>query len=144
MRTIKSHLHALLACAAMLVSASGVAMADPSPDDIEAARTSVDEMTPYDAGSRYGQALGAVEICPGAQTTTKVPVLNTLYTDDNLQTFNAQAKKIYEAWIKLKQCTLLDDPSECKVIVDESCAAALSEIGSSGTVLPGLLVGARR
>lgn len=45
MRTIKSHLHALLACAAMLVSTSGMALTDPSPDDIEAARTSVDEMT---------------------------------------------------------------------------------------------------
>jgi hypothetical protein len=144
MRTIKSARPTFLACAVMLVSMSGVALSDPSPDDIEAARSSVNEMTPYDAGSRYGQALGAVEICPGAQTTTKVPALNTLYTDENLKTFNAQARKIYEAWIKLKQCTLLDDPGECKVIVDESCAAALSEIGSSGTVLPGLLVGERR
>ena len=144
MLTIRSHRYTLLACAVMLLGMSGVALSDPSPDDIEAARSSVDEMTPYDAGSRYGQALGAVEICPGAQTTTKVPALNTLYTGENLQAFNAQARKIYEAWIKLKQCTLLDDPSECKVIVDESCAAAVSEIGASGSVLPGLIAGVRR
>lgn len=144
MQTIRSPRAALLVCVVMLSSMSGGALSDPSPDDIEAALSSVDEMTPYDAGSRYGQALGAVEICPGAQTTTKVPALNTLYTAENLQEFNAQARKIYEAWIKLKQCTLLDDPSECRVIVDESCAAALSEIGSSGSVLPGLLAGAGR
>jgi hypothetical protein len=72
-------------------------------------------------------------------TTVKVPPLNALYTGADLKSFKAQATKIYDAWIKLKQCALVDQPSECTVVVDESCAAAISEIGPSGTVLPGLV-----
>jgi hypothetical protein len=106
----------------------------------DAARTEVAQMTPHEVGSRYGQALGAVEICPGAQTTVKVPALNTVYTGEELQTFKMQATKIYDAWIKLKQCAIIDDPSECRVVIEESCAAAVIEIGPSGTVFPGLLV----
>jgi hypothetical protein len=101
-------------------------------------------MTPHDVGSRYGQALGAVEICPGTQTTVKVPALNTLYTGAELQAFQTQASRIYNAWIKLKQCATVDDPSECKVVTEESCAAAITEIGPSGTVFPGLLEGRGR
>jgi hypothetical protein len=114
-------------------------IAEPMGEDINAARLPLDQMTPHDVGSRYGQALGAVEICHGASTTAKVPRLNTLYTGADLKSFKAQATKIYDAWIKLKQCTLIDQPSECKVIVDESCAAAIGEIGPEGSVLPGLV-----
>jgi hypothetical protein len=47
--------------------------------------------------------------------------------------------KIYGAWIRLKQCAIVEDPTECRLVVEESCAAAIIEIGPSGTVLPGLL-----
>lgn len=134
----------LLLCVAMTFAIDGTVLADPSADEIEAAQTSVSQLTPHDVGSRYGQALGAVQICPGTSTTVKVPALNTVYTGAALENFKTQARKIYDAWIKLKQCTLIDDASECKVIVDESCAAAISEIGPSGTVLPGLMEGPPR
>lgn len=117
----------------------GAVVAEPSAEDRETARLPIEQLTPHDVGSRYGQALGAVEICHGVSTTVKVPPLNALYTGADLKSFKAQATKIYDAWIKLKQCALVDQPSECTVVVDESCAAAISEIGPSGTVLPGLV-----
>src|SRR5262249_28478092 len=111
-----------LVCAATLSAGAGhvrVAFAD-AEETAEAAQTAVSKMTPHDVGSRYGQALGAVEICPGMMTTVKVPALNRLYNGPNLQTFKAQATKIYDAWVKLKQCALVDDPNQCRMIVDES------------------------
>lgn len=134
----------LLVSAAALLAVPGIANAAPAVEATDAARSAVALMTPHDVGSRYGQALGAVEICPGAQTTVKVPALNTIYTGTDLQTFKAQATKIYDAWIKLKQCAIVDDPSECRVVIEESCAAAVTEIGPSGTVFPGLLEGPLR
>jgi hypothetical protein len=128
-----------LSFAALSFVMVGNAIAEPAAEDVDAARLPIDQMTPHDVGSRYGQALGAVEICHGASTTAKVPKLNSLYTGADLESFKAQATKIYDAWIKLKQCTLVDPPSECKVIVEESCAAAIGEIGPDGSVLPGLV-----
>jgi len=131
----------LLSCAAVVLQSPSFAVGSVTTDAKEAARTAVAQMTPHDVGSRYGQALGAIEICPGTQTTVKVPALNTIYTGAEFQAFQTQAFRIYNAWIKLKQCATVDDPSECKVVVDESCAAAIIEIGPSGTVFPGLLEG---
>ena len=118
---------------------ASTAIAAPSANDRDAARLPIEQLAPYDVGSRYGQALGAVEICQGVSTTAKVPPLNTLYAGADLKSFKTQARKIYNAWIELQHCALIDQPSECKVVVDESCAAAISEIGPSGTVLPGLV-----
>lgn len=129
----------LLVSAAAVLAMPGIADAAPAAEVTDAARSAVAQMTPHDVGSRYGQALGAIEICPGSQTTVKVPALNTIYTGADLQTFKAQATKIYDAWLKLKQCAIVDDPSECRVVIEESCAAAVTEIGPSGTVFPGLL-----
>jgi hypothetical protein len=134
----------LLVGAAAVLAAPGFVDAGPAVEATDVARSAVAQMTPHEVGSRYGQALGAIEICPGAQTTAKVPALNTLYTGADLQTFKAQATKIYDAWIKLKQCAIVDDPSECRVVIEESCAAATTEIGPSGTVFPGLLGGPLR
>jgi hypothetical protein len=39
----------------------------------------------------------------------------------------------------VKNCVHQDDPNQCKVIMDESCAAAIAEIGPTGTAIPGLL-----
>jgi hypothetical protein len=134
----------VLFCVAMLSAICSAVQADPSANDLEAAQSSIAQLTPHDVGSRYGQALGAVQICRNTRTTVKVPALSTVYTGADLKSFEAQAKKIYDAWIKLKQCTLIDDPSECNVVVDESCAAAIGEIGPSGTVFPGLMEGTAR
>jgi len=127
---------------AIVISVSWGAAADETPEDIVAttrdAVTSA-HLTPRDTGSRYGQALGAIELCNGAKVTDKASALPALYTGAELDEFNAQQKKIYDAWIRVKHCVREDDPNQCKVIIDESCAAALSEIGPKGTAFPGLL-----
>lgn len=130
-----------LICAAVALTSPSFAAAPAVAEATDAARSAVAQMTPHDAGSRYGQALGAIEICPDTRTTVKVPALNTIYTGPDFQAFQTQASRIYNAWIKLKQCATIEDPSECRVVVEESCAAAITEIGPSGTVFPGLLEG---
>jgi hypothetical protein len=125
-----------------MVFAGSLAMPAAAAEDVvAAARAAVTTagLTPKDAGARYGQALGAVEICIGSKVTEKASALNSVYSGAELEAFKAQAAKIYDAWIKVKNCVREDDPNQCKVIMDESCAAALSEIGPSGTALPGLL-----
>ncbi|MGO4685718.1 hypothetical protein [Hyphomicrobium sp. 2TAF46] len=127
---------------AIAISVSWGAAAAETPEDIVAttrAAVTTARLTPRDTGSRYGQALGAVELCTGAKVTGKASALPVLYTGTELDEFNAQQKKIYDAWIRVKHCVREDDPNQCKVIVDESCAAALTEIGPKGTAFPGLL-----
>ncbi|WP_156150789.1 hypothetical protein [Hyphomicrobium sp. 99] len=119
----------------------GAAAADAPEDIVATTRAAVASarLTPRDTGSRYGQALGAVELCTGAKVTDKASTLPALYSGEELDIFNAQQKKIYDAWIRVKHCVREDDPNQCKVIIDESCAAALTEIGPKGTAFPGLL-----
>jgi hypothetical protein len=96
-------------------------------------------MAPRDVGARYGQAKGAAEVCTDTRTTERMAALDAVYSGTDLETFRIQAAKIYEAWIKVQRCVDQDDPSQCTVIKDESCAAAMAEIGPAGSVLPGLL-----
>jgi hypothetical protein len=121
---------------------SGAASAnEPTKDILSTTRAAVTaaHLTPYDVGSRYAQALGASETCPGGKLTDKGAALGSLYTGAHLEEFSAQEKKIYDAWLKVKHCVRDDSPGQCKVIIDESCAAALTEVGPSGTAFPGLL-----
>ncbi|CAA2138690.1 hypothetical protein [Hyphomicrobium sp. ghe19] len=117
------------------------AAAEPPEDIVGTTRAAVAtaRLTPRDTGSRYGQALGASELCTGAKVTDKASALPALYADAELEEFKAQQKKIYDAWIRVKHCVREEDPNQCKVIIDESCAAALTEIGPKGTAFPGLL-----
>ncbi|MFT3730312.1 MAG: hypothetical protein QM780_02650 [Hyphomicrobium sp.] len=128
--------------AAMSATCCGAAWAADPPKDLLAstrAAIAATNLTPYDIGSRYAQALGASETCPGGTITAKGSILALLYTGTNLETFAAQQKKIYDAWMRVKHCVPDEPQNQCKLIIDESCAAALSEIGPSGTALPGLL-----
>jgi hypothetical protein len=118
---------------------SGSAAAEPSDKAVASAKAAVAKLTPRDAGARYGQALGAIEVCVGTTLTEKASALGSVYTGADLEAFKAQSAKIYGAWIKVKHCVRQDDPNQCKVIMDESCTAAIAEIGPSGTALPGLL-----
>ena len=127
------------AAATLICATSVTATAEPSADALTSARAAVAGLTPKDAGARYGQALGAVEICIGAKVTDRASALNSVYSGADLEAFKAQAAKIYDAWIKVKNCVRQDDPNQCKVIMDESCAAAIAEIGPAGTAIPGLL-----
>lgn len=92
-----------------------------------------------EAGARYGQALGAVEICFGSKMTDKATSLSSAYTGAGLEDFKQQAAKVYDAWLKVKDCRRQDDPNQCKIIMDKSCLGAETEIGAKGTALPGLV-----
>ncbi len=81
----------------------------------------------------------AAETCTGGKTTDKAAVLASMYTGADLDEFSAQEKKIYDAWMRAKHCVRDDNQDQCTVIIDESCASAISEIGPKGTALPGLL-----
>jgi hypothetical protein len=133
-------------CWTMALTGGQAGFAQAAEDVVAEARAAVATagLTPRDAGARYGQALGAVEICIGSKVTEKASALNSVYSGADLEAFKAQAAKIYDAWIKVKNCVREDDPDQCKVIMDESCAAAIGEIGPSGTALPGLLEAPRR
>jgi hypothetical protein len=115
--------------------------ADPPKSLLSTTRAAITaaNLTPYDVGSRYGQALGAAETCAGGKTTDKAAVLASLYTGGDLDEFSTQEKKIYDAWMRAKHCVRDDNQDQCAVIIDESCASAISEIGPNGTALPGLL-----
>ena len=109
---------------------SAVAPANPAVENV---------MTPKDAGARYGQALGATEICIGSTITSKAKSLGDAFKDADLEDYKKQAAKIYDAWLKVRDCRRELDPNQCKIIMDKSCEAAEAEIGSSGKIVPGLV-----
>ncbi len=112
-------------------------VAEPAPTG--SPESAAAKLTPLEAGARYGQALGVLEICIGSKTTDKVAALQAAYTGDDATTFKAQATKVYEAWVKVKNCSNKTDPNQCKIIMDRSCEAAFNEIGPNGTAAPGLV-----
>jgi hypothetical protein len=121
------------------------AAADTPKDILSVTKSAIaaTNLTPYDLGSRYAQALGASETCPGGKMTDKAAVLRALYTGADLNIFNAQEKKIYDAWMRAKHCVQDENSNECNVVIEESCAAAISEIGPHGSAIPGLFEIAR-
>ncbi len=96
-------------------------------------------LSPKEAGARYGQALGAVEICIGSKVTDKAKALGEPFKDAELEDYKKQAAKVYDAWLKVKGCSRQVDPNQCKIIMDKSCEAAEAEIGPTGKVMPGLV-----
>lgn len=92
-----------------------------------------------EAGARYGQALGALELCYGAKMTDKAKALETAYTGADLERFKMRAAKTFEVWLKVKDCQKQLDPNQCKIIMDKSCLAAEAEIGTEGKIMPGLV-----
>ena len=115
--------------------------ATPKPDGAATAVAAA-PATPLlakEAGARYGQALGAVEICFGSKVTEKAKSLGAAYTGTEQVDFQAQSVKIYAAWAKVKACSDQLDPNKCKIIMDSSCLSAETEIGATGNVIPGLV-----
>jgi hypothetical protein len=96
-------------------------------------------LTPQEAGARYGEALGAIEICDGTALTDKAKNLKSSFAGAELDRFTAQAAKIYSAWVTVKNCVHQHDPNPCRIITQKSCLEAISEIGPHGSALPGLL-----
>ena len=121
---------------AILFSAIG---AGACPLAAEPVATPVSTISARDAGARYGQALGAVEVCFGSKITAKAHALSATYSVADQDAFKAQTAKIFDAWIKVKGCTDQGDPNTCKIVMDKSCLAAEGEIGASGSAIPGLV-----
>ncbi len=53
----------IVSCVAAALAWQSFAVAPSDTEAKDAARSAVAQMTPHDVGSRYGQALGAIEIC---------------------------------------------------------------------------------
>lgn len=92
-----------------------------------------------ETGARYGQALGVIDVCIGSTLTDRAKTLEAQFSGDNLMAFRAQAAKVFDAWRAVRGCARPDDPNQCKIMMDASCAAAWREIGPSGTAIPGLV-----
>lgn len=92
-----------------------------------------------DAGVRYGQALGVLEVCHGSKLTEKARALEATFTGAELETFKASAAGVYQAWVNVRSCSNQKDPNTCKIIMDKSCLAAESEIGPKGSAMAGLV-----
>ena len=140
-----------LVVAVTLLSAGAASSAEtvPPPAAAPAAEAtpnsaSATALLPKEAGARYGQALGAVEICFGSKVTDKAKTLGDAFTGADQDSFKAQAGKVFEAWNKVKNCSNPTDPNQCKIIMDKSCASAEAEIGAGGNVMPGLVEFAKR
>lgn len=95
--------------------------------------------TAKDAGIRYGQALGVLEVCYGSKLTDKAKALEQAYAGADLETFKASAATVYEAWVKVRACSNQKDPNTCKIIMDRSCQMAEGEIGPAGNAMAGLV-----
>ena len=93
-------------CTAAAIAFLGVAIGGVSRAEDAAPAV----LSPKDAGARYGQALGAVEICYGSKVTGKATALGNAYTGTAHDDFEAQSAKIFESWIKVKNCADARDP----------------------------------
>lgn len=103
------------------------------------ARAADGALSAMDSGARYGQALGVIEVCIGSTLTERAKTLEAQFSGHDLAAFRAQAAKVFDAWRKLRGCARPDDPNQCKIMMDASCAAAWREIGPRGTAVPDLV-----
>ncbi|MBR2536795.1 MAG: hypothetical protein IKE66_12060 [Hyphomicrobium sp.] len=140
----KRRLQQLVPGAALLSAALWCQPAAHAGADALYMRDAVPALSPREAGARYGQALGALEICYGSRLTAAGDALRSRFSGADNEVFKAQAAKIFSAWHTVKNCANASDPNQCKIIMDKSCAAAEAEIGSHGTVMPGLVEFATR
>jgi hypothetical protein len=124
---------------AIFVSASALAFSPAHAGEAEAAKAPPGSSEAREAGARYGQALGVLEICYGSKITAKGEALPQQFSGDTGELFKAQAAKVYDAWVKVKGCSNQFDPNQCKIIMDKSCLDAEKEIGSNGSAIPGLV-----
>ena len=92
-----------------------------------------------DAGARYGQALGATDTCGGLRVGRNANSMKEKFRGEDLKAFNAQAAEVYAAWQTVKNCTRPMDPNPCRIMIQLSCQAAVSEIGPNGSAMPDLL-----
>ena len=135
---LKIAVWAPIVAATQLLIAVAPCVAGPAAQTSET-RTVPPALSARDAGARYGQALGAVEICIGSTVTGRGKALADSYSGGEIEDFKTQAAKVFDAWLKVKNCRNQRDPNQCKITMDNSCLAAEAEIGAAGTAVPGLV-----
>jgi len=84
-------------------------------------------VTAQEAGARFGEALGAIEICDGTSLSDKATTLKASFSGADIERFTSQATKVYGAWLTVKHCVRPNDPNPCRIIIQKSCLAAISE-----------------
>jgi hypothetical protein len=115
---------------ASLFALSGTATAAAQP-----ARLSADDL-----GARYGQALGASLVCPGARVTAKAEALAATLEAGEQEAFKRRAAAVLQLWRKIPVCdAATNGPNQCKIANDLSCREAMRDIGPDGRHVPGLI-----
>lgn len=97
------------------------------------------DLSPKDAGARYGQAIGASLSCRGARLTPAAQRLEAAYAGAALEEFKSAAAKIAALWRTAMSCEKAREINACRLMMERNCAIAASEIGPRGAALPGLL-----
>ncbi len=93
-----------------------------------------------DLGARYGQALGASLVCPGAVVTAKAEALAASLDAREAEAFKRQAAAVLQLWQKIPVCdAATHGPNQCKIANDLSCREAMRDIGPEGRHVPGLI-----
>lgn len=93
-----------------------------------------------DLGARYGQALGASLVCPGAFVTAKAEALAASLEASEQERFKRQAAAVLKLWQKIPVCdAATHGPNQCKIANDLSCREAMRDIGPDGRHVPGLI-----
>lgn len=134
-----------LACVAraVVVMYFSTATAQPQYREGEAptptARADVRTLGPKDGGARYGQAIGASLVCPNIFVLPGTEALLKSYSGAELGAFKAEAQSVTLVWKKTLGCDAAADINRCRLLNDKSCSEAIKEIGTAGTVLPGLI-----
>jgi len=107
----------------------------PTPPATADVRT----LGPKDGGARYGQAIGASLVCPNTFVLPGTEALLKSYSGADLDAFKAAAQSVTLVWKKTLGCDAAADINRCRLLNDKSCSEAIKEIGTAGTVLPGLI-----
>lgn len=114
------------------LSLAGVASAG-----IQGKPAGANKLSPKEAGARYGQALGAGQLCRGYEVLPGAEELAATFKGDELTTFQEAAARVVEAWQRTTNCQ--DGPNMCMRSHLASCYEAMREIGPEGISYPGLI-----
>ena len=101
------------------------------------------DISPAEAGARYGQALSIAKFCPGGKLAAKAEALPGSYAGADAEIFNKESGTVTSAWDKAFACIEVDPESnrytQCRKMLLTSCRQGWIEIGPEGRNLPGLV-----
>jgi len=97
------------------------------------------DLSPKDAGARYGQAMGTALACRGARLAPAAQRLEAAYAGAALEQFASAATQVAALWRTAMSCEKAREINACRLMMERNCVIAESEIGPQGTALPGLL-----